>query len=72
MKWIKETEHGRLEIEDDDKYEITKQYGIQLERNTFWSVLKVRNVQANDYGDYVCVADNVYGIGSANITLIGK
>lgn len=70
VKWIKETEYGRLEIEDDDKYEITKQYGIQLERNTFWSVLKVRNVQANDYGDYVCVADNVYGIGSANITLI--
>lgn len=70
VKWIKETgNHGQLEIEDDDKYEITKQYGIQLERDTFWSVLKVRNVQANDYGNYVCVADNVYGIGSAKITL---
>lgn len=72
MKWIKETGNGQLEIEDNDKYEIYKQYVIQLERISFWSVLKVKNVQVNDYGYYVCVADNEYGIISAKITLTGK
>lgn len=73
MKWMKETENGKLiEIDDDDKYDITKQFSSQLQNDEFWYTLLVKNVQATDYTNYYCVGTNKYGDGEITIALFGK
>nr|XP_034301034.1 lachesin isoform X1 [Crassostrea gigas] len=70
MKWMKETENGKLiEIDDDDKYDITKQFSSQLQNDEFWYTLLVKNVQAKDYTNYHCVGTNKYGDGEITIAL---
>ncbi|XP_034301030.2 neural cell adhesion molecule 1 isoform X4 [Magallana gigas] len=70
MKWMKETENGKLiEIDDDDKYDTTKQFSSQLQNDEFWYTLLVKNVQATDYTNYYCVGTNKYGDGETTISL---
>ncbi|XP_065932772.1 lachesin-like [Magallana gigas] len=70
MKWMKETENGKLiEIDDDDKYDITKQFSSQLQYDEFWYALLVKNVEAKDYTNYHCVGTNKYGDGETTISL---
>ncbi|XP_062597478.1 hemicentin-1-like [Saccostrea cucullata] len=69
VKWMKEAENGnRIELQDSDKYDITKDVSI-LQNDEFWSTLLVRNVQANDYTKYYCIGHNGYGNGETSITL---
>ncbi|XP_056010568.1 lachesin-like isoform X2 [Ostrea edulis] len=70
MVWMKEGENGkRIDIQDDDKYDITKQFSSQLQNDEFWYTLLVKNVQAKDYTKYFCVGNNRYGSGETNIVL---
>lgn len=70
---MKETENGKLiEIDDDDKYDITKQFSNQLQNDEFWYTLLVKNVEAKDYTNYHCVGSNKYGDGETTISLFGK
>ena len=74
MKWLKQAENGKkIEIQDDDdKYDITKQFSSQLQNDEFWYTLLVKNVQAKDYTNYFCEGTNKYGSGDATIALFGK
>jgi hypothetical protein len=73
MVWMKEGENGkRIDIQDDDKYDITKQFSSQLQNDEFWYTLLVKNVQAKDYTKYFCVGNNRFGSGETNIVLFGK
>ena len=73
MKWLKQTENGKkIEIQDDDKYDITKQFSSQLQNEEFLYTLLVKNVKAKDYTNYFCEGTNKYGSGDATIALFGK
>lgn len=73
MKWIKEIENGIfIEIDDDDKYDIIKQFSSQLQNDEFWYIFLVKNVQVIDYINYYCVGINKYGEGKIIIVLFGK
>ncbi|XP_048748898.2 lachesin-like isoform X2 [Ostrea edulis] len=70
MVWMKEGENGkRIDIQDDDKYDITQQFSSQLQNDEFWYTLLVKNVQAKDYTKYFCVGNNSYGSGETTIRL---
>lgn len=72
-KWMKESENGTLtEIDDDDKYDITKQFSSLLQNYEFLYTLLVKYVQATDYTNYYCVGTNEYGEGKTTIVLFGK
>ncbi|XP_005101359.1 lachesin [Aplysia californica] len=60
-----------LAISDDDKFEVNKQTtdNQNLKAMEQWYTLKVKNVQANDYTDYYCVANNVFGSANSTIKL---
>nr|AJA37893.1 I-type lectin-like protein 3 [Littorina littorea] len=62
---------GRAPINDDDKYDINKQTtdNQNLKAGEQWYTLKVKNVQANDFTDYYCIATNVNGRHESTITL---
>ncbi|XP_033758041.1 lachesin-like [Pecten maximus] len=61
MFWERYENTKRMEIQDDVNYETHKLSGNQNSLEQMWYSLLVKNVQANDYADYWCVAVNKYG-----------
>lgn len=70
MHWEKLQNGARVQISDGDDYSTEKLSSSQnLASDTTWYVLTVKNVQANDYTEYYCVARNVYGTNQTIIRL---
>ncbi|XP_060085640.1 lachesin-like [Ylistrum balloti] len=69
MYWERYENTKRIEITDDVNYETHKLSGIQNSLGQMWYSLLVKNVQANDYADYWCIAVNKYGSCEAKFTL---
>ncbi|BFZ14002.1 hypothetical protein BsWGS_17041 [Bradybaena similaris] len=70
VSWYRVINAGTELIKDNDKYDINKQTvdNQNLLAMEEWYTLKVKNVQANDYTTYYCVAVNNFG--SANSTIV--
>ncbi|XP_064651223.1 opioid-binding protein/cell adhesion molecule homolog [Lineus longissimus] len=68
LMWYKQDKR----ITDDHKHEVHKIFGLPgqgLRYASVWFTLRIHNIQAGDYGNYTCKAQNIYGNDSANITL---
>lgn len=61
LRWYKKTSKERTLIHDDDKYDIQKLQSSTLKLGETWYYLKVKNIQANDFGDYYCEGSNSQG-----------
>ena len=74
MKWYKVIGDGLKEIQDDDKHTVHTllSHGQTLSISERWYQLTIINVQANDYGKYVCEGSNVLGAHKSEITVYGK
>ncbi|XP_045209937.2 lachesin-like [Mercenaria mercenaria] len=65
--WYKEPTRSEgntqlMQLNDDEKYEITKLIATTTLRfQEAWYVLRIKNVEANDYTKYFCVARNRIG-----------
>ncbi|OWF47237.1 lachesin-like [Mizuhopecten yessoensis] len=69
MSWKRYENNERMIIHDDSNFETDKLSGTQNYLEEMWYTLLVKNVQANDYADYWCTADNKYGSCEAKFTL---
>lgn len=69
LKWYKKTSQGKMLINDDDKYDIQKLQSSDLNLGETWYYLKVKNIQANDFGDYYCEGSNSQGTEFTKIIL---
>ncbi|KAL5019582.1 hypothetical protein ScPMuIL_002474 [Solemya velum] len=69
LSWSRLTNNGVEEVRDNEKYTISKQQSKVLKTSEFWYTLRVKNVQANDFTVYYCVAKNRIGTSMSNITL---
>ncbi|XP_076438270.1 hemicentin-1-like [Babylonia areolata] len=71
VTWQRLINNGRVPITDDDKFDINKQTtdNQNLKAGEQWYTLKVKNVQANDFTDYYCIASNKKGYDESIITL---
>ncbi|XP_041373572.1 lachesin-like [Gigantopelta aegis] len=71
VRWERVVNNGRAQINDDDKFDFNKQTtdNQNLMSGEQWYTLKVKNVQANDYTTYFCIATNSKGTNMATITL---
>ncbi|XP_071111268.1 lachesin-like [Haliotis cracherodii] len=71
VRWERIVSGGRSPINDDDKFDFNKQTtdNQNLKAGEQWYTLKVKNVQANDYTDYFCIATNTKGASQATITM---
>ena len=68
MRWdfLKDGKWGQ--ISENDKYEMDFMGGD--EALIYW--LTIKNVQANDYGQYRCTGENKEGSCSKSVELFGK
>lgn len=71
VTWKRRSGEEIVPISDDDKFEINKQTtdNQNLKAMEQWYTLKVKNVQANDFTDFYCVADNVFGEAQSTVKL---
>lgn len=74
LTWHQRVEDGLKPIQNDDKHKIyvLVDHGGVLSVNEYWFQLEVINVQANDYGKYVCRGKNSVGMHEAEIQLYGN
>ena len=72
LRWYKKTSQGLTLINDDDKYDIQKLQSSTLALGETWYYLKVKNIQANDFGEYFCEGKNKEGTKAIRIILFGK
>ena len=65
---------GLRRITNDEKHDIQTitSHGNLLGVSEVWFQLTVINVQAGDYGDYVCEGENKYGNNQAIVNLYGE
>ncbi|XP_069115164.1 lachesin-like isoform X4 [Argopecten irradians] len=61
MHWEKLQNGERYQISDGDDYSTEKLSSTENMITDIWYTLLVKNVQANDYTEYYCVATNTYG-----------
>uniref|UniRef100_A0A0B7AC00 Ig-like domain-containing protein n=1 Tax=Arion vulgaris TaxID=1028688 RepID=A0A0B7AC00_9EUPU len=71
VSWERSVNNGRVRVSDDDKFDINKQTtdNQNLMAMEEWYTLKVKNVQANDYTTYYCIAKNNFGTAYSTIVL---
>ncbi|XP_052060075.1 lachesin-like isoform X2 [Mytilus californianus] len=69
--WYKEykSTQEKEQIQDNDKYILEQQDDQRLKVNEKWYTLSIKNVEANDYGDYYCTGKNEYGENQAKFKL---
>jgi len=74
MKWYHVQDGGLRPIIDDDKHRINQllSHGQVLMISESWYQLTIINVQANDYGIYICEGTNKYGSDQLEIQIYGK
>lgn len=63
MRWYKEVGNGLAPVIDDDKHIINQMlsHGQVMSISEVWYQLTIINIQANDYGFYVCEGTNKLG-----------
>ncbi|XP_025101533.1 hemicentin-1-like [Pomacea canaliculata] len=71
VRWERTVKGGRVEIRDNDFFVNVKQTtdNQNMMAGEQWYTLKVKNVQANDYTDYYCIAHNSKGKTEVTIVL---
>ena len=71
IKWYK---LDSIPIKESDRMTITKKLVKSPYSGAFKviSILQIRNIVADDYGEYDCRASNPVGVDDFNITLTGK
>ncbi|CAL1530037.1 unnamed protein product [Lymnaea stagnalis] len=71
VTWERVVNTGRVRITDDDKFDINKQTtdNQNLKAMEQWYTMKIKNVQANDYTTYFCIAENNFGKSNSTIVL---
>ena len=74
LKWYKRVGTGLNLITDDDKHVIHSllNHGQTLSISEVWYQLTIINVQANDYGEYVCEGENRLGYHQASLLVYGQ
>ena len=72
MRWTAKRNAGWKNIIDDDKYDIKKKFSQGNDTDVTLFTLKIKNVQAYDYRQYRCEAENRYGSCSSLLDLFGK
>lgn len=77
--WFKEPSRNEgnthlMQLNDNEKYDITKLIATTTLRfQESWYVLRIKNVEANDFTKYFCVAKNRIGTNQTTvIELFGK
>ncbi|KAK3083264.1 hypothetical protein FSP39_017912 [Pinctada imbricata] len=72
ITWMKKGHGGQWrEITDNDKYDISVSTSINLKFDEKVTSVTIKNVQANDYAQYKCVAKNRLGECSSEIQVSG-
>ncbi|XP_064651069.1 lachesin-like [Lineus longissimus] len=69
LSWWQE---GTKRILDDNKHEVQKfdfPTGIMTTKGNYMTSMRINNVQSGDYGNYTCMAENIYGKKATTITL---
>ncbi|XP_033757832.1 lachesin-like isoform X2 [Pecten maximus] len=69
MHWEKLQNGERYQISDGDDYSTEKLSSTENMISDTWYTLLVKNVQANDYTEYYCVATNRFGRNETTIRL---
>lgn len=71
VRWERRVSGGRQVLTDDDFFNVLKitTDNQNLMAGEQWYILTVKNVGANDYTDYYCIAENNKGTASVTITL---
>lgn len=72
LTWSRLTNNGVEQVNDDEKFTISKQHSSVLKYGEFWYTLKIINVQANDYTDYYCQGKNKFGNSQSMVNLFGE
>jgi len=72
MQWEKMENGRRVIIKDDSNYATEKLASSENRLSDTWYVLRVKNVQANDFTTYFCVGTNKYGSSEITVKLFGK
>lgn len=74
MRWYKEVGNGLSPVIDDDKHIINQMlsHGQVMSISEVWYQLTIINIQANDYGFYVCEGTNKLGTSRYRIQVYGK
>ncbi|ELU05193.1 hypothetical protein CAPTEDRAFT_219970 [Capitella teleta] len=69
LKWYKRNGVGKDLITDDEKHVIHAllNHGQTLSISEVWYQLTIINVQANDYGEYLCEGENRLGFHEASV-----
>ena len=75
MKWyhIYQSQTGLQPVIDDDKHFLHQllSHGQVLSIDEVWYQMTIINVQANDYGIYICEGTNRLGTDRVEITIYG-
>ncbi|KAK7469747.1 hypothetical protein BaRGS_00036230, partial [Batillaria attramentaria] len=71
VRWERIVSGGRVVLTDNDFFVTSKQTtdNQNLYSGEEWYTLKIKNVRANDYTDYFCIADNIKGSSEVVITV---
>jgi hypothetical protein len=74
MKWYHIVDSGMRPVIDDDKHIINQllSHGQVLSVADIWYQMTIINVQALDYGIYICEGTNKYGTDRLEITIYGQ
>ncbi|XP_064651488.1 lachesin-like [Lineus longissimus] len=70
MTWYKISGDARYAILDDNKHEVNTLLmppGGSTNDGDFMMTLRIANLQMNDYGEYSCSANNIYGTSSQSV-----
>lgn len=73
MQWYHEMNGGWIPVIDDDKHIINQllSHGQVLSISEVWYQLIIINVQANDFGKYLCQGTNKHGTDGYEILVYG-
>jgi len=74
MKWYHIMDGGLHPVIDDDKHIVNQllSHGQVLSIAEVWYQMTIINVQANDYGIYICEGTNKYGSDRLQIQIYGQ
>ncbi|XP_064650531.1 uncharacterized protein LOC135502022 [Lineus longissimus] len=70
--WFKNNGETLKRINDDFKHEVNKiavYPGHNRKEGDLWMTLRIMQLQQDDYGNYTCAGENIYGRGSDIVTL---
>ena len=69
LQWYKENFMTPIDNSDKHTVNILLNHANILSLHEKWFQLVIRAVSANDYGNYICAGENMYGLGYSTIKL---